>query len=118
MVGFKKPSELSTVEYNGLLAKYNWNTYFKNSPFSINKYSAEAPISLCQLLIVTAHKLKVFGDDAFGKVSSCCKVGAAVLNHFMEQNSVLFPAGSIRSRFPVCAHVLHEETFKATVVDM
>jgi hypothetical protein len=32
--------------------------------------------------------------------------------------AVLFPAGAIRSRFPVRAHVLNEETFKATVVDM
>jgi hypothetical protein len=32
--------------------------------------------------------------------------------------AVLFPAGAIRSRFPVHAHVLNEETFKATVVDM
>jgi len=69
-------------------------------------------------LIVTAYKLKVFGDDAFGKVSSHCKVGAAVVNHLMEKNAILFPAGSSRSRAPVRARVLNEETFKATVVDM
>jgi hypothetical protein len=34
--------------------------------------------------------LKVFGDDAFGKMSSRCKNGVAVVNHLMEQNSVLF----------------------------
>ncbi len=39
MVDFKRPSKL-----NGLPAKYNWNTYVKYSPFSINKNSAEAPI--------------------------------------------------------------------------
>jgi hypothetical protein len=27
--------------------------------------------------------LKVFGDDAFGKVSSCCKVAAAVVTNIV-----------------------------------
>jgi hypothetical protein len=118
LVDFKRPSDLSVAEFNALPAKYNWNNNVKYSPFSINKYVAEAPIRLCHLLIVTAYKLKVFGDDAFGKVSSRCKIGAAVVNHLMEKNSILFPAGSSRSRAPVRARVLNEETFKATVVDM
>jgi hypothetical protein len=118
MVDFRRPSELSPDEYNGLPMKYNWNNNVKDSLFSINKTSVEAPIRLCHVMIVTACKLKVFGDDAFGKVSSRYKVGAAILNHLLEQNSVLFPAGSIRSKFPVCARVLNKETFKATVIDL
>jgi hypothetical protein len=118
MVDFKRPSKLSPDEYNCLPAKHNWNNNVKYSPFSINKNSVEALICLCHLLIVTAYKLKVFGDDAFGKVSSHCKVFAAILKHLMEQKSVLFPAGAIRSKFPVCACVLNEETFKATVIDL
>jgi hypothetical protein len=118
MVDFKRPSELSPDEYNSLPAKYNWNNTVKYSLFSINKTSVEAPIRLCHLLIVTACKLKVFGDDAFGKVSARCKVGAGIMNHLLEQNSVLFPAGSIRSKFPVRARVLNEETFKVSVIDL
>jgi hypothetical protein len=118
MVDLKRPSDLSIAEFNALPAKYNWNNNVKYSPFSINKYVAEAPIHLCHLLIVTAYKLKVFGNGAFGKVYSHCKVGVAVVNHLMEKNAFLFPARSIRSRAPVRARVLNEETFKAMVVDM
>jgi hypothetical protein len=95
MVYFKRPSGLSIVEFNALPAKYNWNNNAKYSPFSMNKNLAEPPICLCHLLIVTACKLKVFGDDAFGKVSSRCKVGAVVVNHLMEQNA----RGSGRRRY-------------------
>jgi hypothetical protein len=118
MVDFKRPSELSCVEYNALSAKCDWNNTVKYSLFSINKDLAEAPIHLCHLLIVVAYKLKVFGDDAFGKVSSCCKVAVAVVNHFMEKKSVLFPAGAAQSKYPVRACVLNEETFKVMVIDM
>jgi hypothetical protein len=30
--------------------------------------------------MLAAFKLKIFGDDAFDKVSSCCKIGAAIVN--------------------------------------
>jgi len=67
---FKKPSEMTTDEYNSVTAKSNWNSNIKYSLYSINKLSEDTPIRLCHLLMHTAFKLKIFGDDAFGKVSS------------------------------------------------
>jgi hypothetical protein len=69
------------------------------------------------LLILAACKLKVFGNDPFGKVLTHCKVGAGVINHILE-NNFFFPAGSSPSRLTVCAHALNEETFKAFIVDI
>jgi len=34
-------------------------------------------------------RLKILGDDAFGKVSAWCKVGAYIINHLIEKKSVL-----------------------------
>jgi hypothetical protein len=90
MVDFKRPSEMSIDEYKSLPAKNNWQSNIKYSLYSINKDDADAPICLCHLIMVTACKLKVFGDDAFGKVSSRCKVGAGMINHILETN-LFFP---------------------------
>jgi hypothetical protein len=40
--------------------------------------------------MLTAFKLKVFGDDTFGKVSTHCKVGAGVINLILENNFAFF----------------------------
>jgi hypothetical protein len=88
----------------------------KYSLLSINKDSVDFPIHFCHLVMLIAYKLKVFGDDAFSKVSSHCKVGAGVINHVLEINTVFFPLGAIRSHYPVCVCPLNEETFKAAVV--
>ena len=69
MVDFKLPSEMTLVEYKSLPAKNNWQSNIKYSLYSINRDDGDAPIRLCHLIMVTAYKLKVFGDDAFGKVS-------------------------------------------------
>jgi hypothetical protein len=114
----KKPTVMSSDEYKSIPAKNNWNGNIKFSLFSINKLSADEPIRLCHLLLYTAHQLKIFGDDAFGKVSACCNVGASVVNHLLEQNHVFSPAGSGRYHPPVCVHPLNDETFKAVVVDL
>jgi hypothetical protein len=37
------------------------------------------PIRLCHLLLFTASKLKVFRDEAFGKVTARCKVVFCVI---------------------------------------
>jgi hypothetical protein len=39
-------------------------------------------------LIVIAFRVKIFGDDAFGKVSIRCKLGASIVNFLMERNSI------------------------------
>jgi hypothetical protein len=96
MVDFKRPSEMSLDEDKSLPAKNNWQSNIKYSLNSINRDDADAPICLCHLIIVTANKLKVFGDDAFGKVLSRCKVGASVFNHILENNYSPPPAGATR----------------------
>ncbi len=118
MVDFKRPSEMSLKEYKSLPAKNNWQSNIKYSLYSIIRDDADAPIHLCHLIMVTAYKLKVFGDDAFGKVSSRCKVGAGVINHILESNLVFSPAGAAQSRLSVRAHALNVETFKSCVVDV
>jgi len=70
VVDFKKPSQMTVEEYKQLPAKYNWNSNVKYSLLSINKNSGNAPIRLCHLLMVTAFRLKVFGDDAYGKANA------------------------------------------------
>ena len=74
-VDFKTPSEMSVEEYQSLPAKNNWNSNIKFSLFSVNKVDMEAPVHLCHLPLHLAYKLKIFGDDAYGKVSAlqvCC----------------------------------------------
>jgi len=118
VVDFKKPSEMTVEEYKQLPAKYNWNSNVKYSLLSINKNSENTPIQLCHLLMVTAFRLKVFGDDAYGKVSAHCRNGAAIVNLLLQTNMVFFPAGAARFRTPVCVRPLNEETFKAAVVEL
>jgi hypothetical protein len=76
------------------------------------------PIRLCHLLLFTASKLKVFGDDAFGKVTARCKVAAAVVNYLMEVNRVFFPVTAGRHRVPGRVRPINEETFKSAVLDI
>ncbi len=38
--------------------------------------------------IITACKLKVFGEDAYGKVTAQCKVGSSIINYLLEKNRV------------------------------
>jgi hypothetical protein len=90
----------------------------KYSLYSINQSSPNAPVRLCHLLIQTAFRLKIFGDDAFGKVSARCKVGSGIVNYLLDKNLVLFPAGAVRARVPVCLRPLNEETFKAAIVEL
>jgi hypothetical protein len=66
---FKRPMELTAAEYTTILPKLYWNFSVKYSLLSINMDLLK-PICLCHLLLLTTSKLKVFGDDAFGKVTS------------------------------------------------
>jgi hypothetical protein len=117
-VDFKKPSEMIAEDYTTIVSKSNWNINIRYSLFSINKASEAVPIRLCHLLMHLAFKLKIFGNDAFGKVSSRCKVAANAVNHLLEVNTVFFPAGSVRAKIPLCVCPLNKETFKSAVVDL
>lgn len=64
--------------------KYRWNSNTKYWLNPINWKSVNAPDWLCHLLMLPAFRLKIFGDDAIGKVSACCKVGAAIVNLMLE----------------------------------
>jgi hypothetical protein len=112
---FKLPSELTTDEYTKILPKLTWNIHVKYIKFSINMVSSEAHICLCHLLIITAYRLKVFGEDAFGKVASRCKAAAVVINYLLEQNPVFYPVSSGRQRIPTRLQSLSDETFKAAI---
>jgi hypothetical protein len=117
-VDFKKPLDMTAEEYVALPAKSNWNMNVKFSVHSINKFSTNHPVRLCHLLIISACRLKIFGDDAFGKVASRCKVGASIVNFLTERNTVFFPSGNVRNRLPIRVHPLNDETYKSAVVDL
>jgi hypothetical protein len=87
---FKKPSMMTTDDYNSVPAKINWNSNIKYSCHSINKDSADQSVRLYHLLMLTAFKLKIFGDDSYGKVSTWYKVGANIVNNLLERNTVFF----------------------------
>jgi hypothetical protein len=74
---YKLPLALTVEEYRAIPPKTNWNSGVKFSFYSVNM-SQVAPICLCHLLIHTAFKLKIFGEDAFNKVTAHCKAGANV----------------------------------------
>ncbi len=114
---FKKPLEMTTAEYNSVTSKLNWNARVKYSLFSINSDPLH-PIRLCHLLLLTAYKLKVFGEDAYGKVTSRCKVAATIINYLLEKNRVFFPVNSGRQRVPTRVRLINDETFKSAVVDL
>jgi hypothetical protein len=115
---FKKQSMMTTDGYNSDPAKSNWSSNIKYSCHSTNKETADLPVRLCRLLMLTAFKLKIFGDDAYGKVSTQCKVGANKANNLLERNRVFFPAGSTRARLPLRLRPLNEETIKAAIVEL
>jgi hypothetical protein len=48
--------------------------------------ATDKPICLCHLLLYASCKSKVFGEDAFGKVTAHCKKAAAIVNHLLEKN--------------------------------
>jgi len=118
LIDFKRPREMTSEEYVEFPAKSNWNANVKYSLYSINANSTEPRIRLCHFIMVIAYKLKIFGEDAFGKVLARCKIGAAVVNHALELNKVFFVSGGIRNRISVRVRPLNEETFKAVVQDI
>jgi hypothetical protein len=87
---FKRPLEMMTAKYLSVTPKLNWNATVKYSLFSISSYPLSL-IHLCHLLVFTAGKLKVFGEDAYGKVTAQCKVGSQIINHLLEKNHVFLP---------------------------
>ncbi len=66
---FKRPLEMMTAEYLSVTPKLNWNATEKYSLFSISSDPLSL-IRLCHLLVFTACKLKVFEEDAYGKVTA------------------------------------------------
>jgi hypothetical protein len=60
----------------------------------------------------TASILKIFGDDAFGKVTQWCKAGAQVSNYLIEKNHVFFFMGSVCKQQPVQARALNNATLE------
>jgi hypothetical protein len=114
---FKRLMELTAAEYITILPKLNRNFSVKYSLLSINM-DLMKPIHLCHLLLCTASKLKVFGDDAFGKVTSRCNVAAAVVNYLMEVNRVFFSVTAGQQRVPGCVRQINAETFKSAVMDI
>ena len=99
LLDFKKPSEMSAKDYKLLPAKYNWNCNVKYSLYSINRFSENAPIRLCHLVMQTAFRLKIFGDDAFGKVSARCKVGAGIVNLLLKKKHCFLPCWCCKISF-------------------
>ncbi len=85
---FKRPTEMSIEEYKEISPWHLWNVNLKFSFFSISLDNTIV-ICLCLLLMLTAHKLKVFGEDAFGKVTTRCSVAANITNYLLKQNSLL-----------------------------
>ncbi len=114
---FKRPLEMSVTEYNSVAAKLNWNVTVKYSLFSIN-HDPLQPIRLCHLLLLTAYELKVFDEDAYGKVTARCKVASSIVNYQLEKNQVFFPVTSGQQRVPTHVRGNNEETFKSAVLDL
>lgn len=114
----KFPKEMSRDEFLSVFPKTKWTANVKFSSFNINKLSEDCPVRLAHLVVVVAWKVKVFGEDAYGKVSSRCKLGAGVVNELLVRNCVFFPMGSGKNRTPVRVHQLNDETFKTNVLDL
>jgi hypothetical protein len=64
---FKKLIEMTTVEYNSVSSKLNWNATVKYNLFSINSDPLH-PIHLCLLLRLTVYTLP-FGEES--RLLSC-----------------------------------------------
>jgi hypothetical protein len=62
--------------------------------------------------------LKIFGNNAFGKVSVRCKLGASIINFLMKKKTIFSPSGGIRSHVPVHAPSLNGKTFKSAVINL
>jgi hypothetical protein len=73
---YKKPLELLLDKYKAVVPKTNLNFNVKYTLFSINMAAADKPIHLYRLLMYATYKLKVFGEDAFGKFTAHCKTSA------------------------------------------
>ncbi len=86
---YKHPSALMVEEYRAIPPKTNWNSGVKFSFYSVNM-SQVAPIHLCHLLIHTAFKLKILGEDTFSKVITHCKAGANAVNYLLGKKIMYF----------------------------
>jgi hypothetical protein len=105
-------------EFRAVVAKNNWNGGDKYNLYSVNMRSPDKPVRLCHLVMHAASKFKIFGDDAYGKVTLHCRIGAHVVNYLMEKNHVFFPLGSGCTWLPVCARPLNDKTFKNIMVEL
>jgi hypothetical protein len=81
---------MTTAEYNSVIPKLNWNATVEHSLFSINS-DPVCLLCLCHLSLLTTYKLKVFGEDAYGKMTARCKVASTIINYLLEKNHVFFP---------------------------
>ncbi len=86
---FKHPTEMSVTEYKEISPRHLWNANVKFSFFSICLDNTIV-ICLCHLLTLTAYKLKVLGEDAFGKVTTRCSVPANITNIFLNKTESFF----------------------------
>jgi hypothetical protein len=114
---FKRPTEMSVAEYKEISSRHLWNANVKFSFFSIS-LDTTTVIRLCHLLMLTAFKLKVFGEDAFGKVATRCSAAANIINYILEHNRVYFPVTSGHQCVPARVKPISEEVFKSVICDL
>jgi hypothetical protein len=82
-------------EYQLIPAMSNYSSNVKYCSHAMNKFSVDEPIWLMPLVDCHCIPAKKFGNDAFGKGSVRCKLGASIVNVLMEKNTI-FSSGGIR----------------------
>jgi hypothetical protein len=73
---------------------------------------------LCYLLILTASKLKVFGNDALRKATARCKLATATVNSIIEKNHIFFLVSCGCYCIHGCICLINEDIFKSSVMDV
>jgi hypothetical protein len=64
---------------------------------------------------LTGFNGKVFGEEAYGKFATQCKVGS---NVFVGKKTVFFPASSVWQCVSTKVQYINEEAFKVGVADV
>ena len=86
-VPFKRPSEMSTSDFEKLPPKHNWSPDVKKGTASIFIDKDDPPLLVVHLAVGIVHAVKVYGE--YGKMIKRYKMACKVINYALTLNRVV-----------------------------
>ncbi len=86
-VPFKRPSEMSTSDFEKLPPKHNWSPDVKKGTASIFIDKDDPPVPLVHLAVGIVHAVRVYGE--YGKMIKRYEMACKVINYAVTLNRVV-----------------------------